>query len=241
MRLMKGSYKDLVVTVYPGDEGSYELYEDDGVSQEYRNMRCAWISLSHKRSAGKHRIAVGKARGNYKGFVRNRSLEIRLPASVPPKAVKVGGRVLKWAFRLGDCGWTYDGDTATTLIHIPSFDIAKELTVDITEDKAVRQDAVLGLKGIMARLERVHAVTNENISDWAQHDDKRLPAEASQTGNRISRDPSSIAAELKRLPAVMKQIPAMINWMAKQEWGPGKSKAAFPKAMNILKAAMELM
>ena len=91
-RLTGGSYRQLVVTAYPGDNGSYRLYEDDGMSVDYQRGQCAWIPIQQRLSRSQRIVTVGKIAGTYKGFAAARSLELRLPGLPPPVEIRVGNR-----------------------------------------------------------------------------------------------------------------------------------------------------
>ena len=204
LRLTPGSYKDLVVTVYPGNRGSYILYEDDGVSRDYAKGISAEIPLSHEEVKGVRRITIGKANGTYKGFARKRSLEIRLTGSVPPVSVIAGGKPAKWAYRLGRRGWAYDGDTATTIIRVPEFDVTKGLAVEVVQNVSVPAKTAMGLKGLISRLRVIKEYS-------AAHALERMIVEATQTGNRISRRPSTFLSEVRKLGSIMKRLPAAMR------------------------------
>ena len=51
-RLDEKSYSRLVVNVYPGEAGSYDLYEDDGMTADYIDANHAYIRLSHAKKDG---------------------------------------------------------------------------------------------------------------------------------------------------------------------------------------------
>lgn len=228
LRLTEGSYRDLVVTIYPGKSGEYVLYEDDGVSQDYMKGGFARIALSHKDFKGGKRIVIGGAKGRYKGFARRRSLEIRLPGAVPPSAVKAGGKPLAWAYRLGRSGWAYDGDNATTIIRVPRFDITKGLVVDVAPDASARSNEALGLKGLISRLRMIKEYT-------AAHKLERLIVDAAQTGNRISRAPGCFKAEMLKLRAIMKRLPEAMRRAPKTGQIPLKK---VDTAVNIIKTTV---
>jgi alpha-glucosidase len=202
-RLKEGSYRNLVVTVYPGKSGFYILYEDDGISRDYIDGKFATIPMSHKESGGKHTIYIGRAQGSYRGFAKERSLEIRLAGSPPPKAITVAGKAVPWAYRLGESGWAYDGDNATTVIRVPRFDITKGLAIEIVPNKSIPSEMAFGLKGILSRL----AVARHSVPEYPA---ERLVIEAVQAGNRISRKPEKFKAEIKHLSGILKKLPAAL-------------------------------
>jgi alpha-glucosidase (family GH31 glycosyl hydrolase) len=80
----------LSVTVYPGSDGSFELFEDDGMSFEYR--RGAWMGLSFKWSDAARRLSVSLAPGSRMRAPLVRDIEVRVAGQKETRAVKFSGR-----------------------------------------------------------------------------------------------------------------------------------------------------
>ena len=231
-RLKAGSYVDLVVSAYPGGNGAYELYEDDGLSNEYIDDEKVMVPLKQTVEGTKRKITVGPAKGSYTGYKKQRTLEVRLPATLPPKAVKVGKQQLQWKYRLDGEGWSYDGDTATTIIKVPAIDLSKKTTVTISFPKSGAKLA-FGLKAKMARLERARIHT-ACASPWhviSNHE--RDIVQLAQTGNRISRNPGSFPKEVKALASSLTKLPRnLASW---KKAAQGKAREFVQKATNIIK------
>lgn len=212
-RLNGSSITDLVVTVYGGNKGAYALHEDDGLGADYGNQAAA-IPLSHRRRGRRHQITVGRVKRAYPGFAWKKSLEIRLPATTPPTAVQVGERTLRWAHRLGAEGWAYDGATATTIVRVRTVDLKRGVTV--TVDGTRFGGVVDGFKGAMARLQRVMYYSRLAMSYHILHPRERLGVEVAQTGNRISRNPATFAAEMKAYRRNLRDLPRMLKELAQR-------------------------
>lgn len=211
-RLNDGCYKNLLVTAFPGS-GSYTLYEDDGVSGDYITGKFAEIGITQKSCGNTRIVAIGPAVGTYPGFRRSRSLEIRLPHAAPPKSVTVGGRTLRWRHRLTGEGWTYDGSTATTVVRIARCDVAAGIVVKIVSDEKTPDQLAAGVAGLFRRLERIRelATYTMRILNVEPYCRDRLPVELAQAGNRIGRNPSRFADEIRtvrrKLPILRKSLP----------------------------------
>jgi alpha-glucosidase (family GH31 glycosyl hydrolase) len=80
----------LSVTVYPGADGSFELFEDDGVSFEYR--RGAWMGLSFKWSDTARRLSVSLSPGSRMRAPLVRDIEVRVAGQKTTRSVKFSGR-----------------------------------------------------------------------------------------------------------------------------------------------------
>ncbi len=221
-RVLPGSYRDLMVTAYPGG-GTGELYEDDGVSADYTEGGGVWIPLRQTIAGRRRQLKIGPARGDFRGFAAKRRVEIRLPATPPPRAVKTAGRILAWTPRAGDGnGWSYDGDTATTVIHLTAVDLRRGITVSVEEHPdrpAVMAD---GLKGLMTRLAGVDHWTAIALVCLVLDPQERLAVETAQTGNRLSRAPSTFETEIGLLGERLAELPRMLRRIARKvnPWNP---------------------
>lgn len=242
LRLREGSYRELLLTAYPGGDGEYSLYEDDGVSTGYQNQECARIGFSQKITRTGRIIRVKAANGRYRGFEKRRSLEIRLPGSVPPARVCAGRTELKYSYRSGSAaGWTYDGQTATTVIRMPVIDVTKDTVVTVVHAGNQQGKMADGLKGALARLERVGYHAGLALDLLILHPEERMSVEAAQTGNRISRDPSRFEAEIRQLRKLLRKLPSVLKALitATNSWSPDikpERKVYCDKALALLKS-----
>ena len=85
----------LTVTVYPGADGAFELFEDDGTSFEYR--RGAWMGLSFAWSDRAKRLSIALARGSRMRAPLVRDIEIRVAGQTTSQTVKFSGRPVNLA------------------------------------------------------------------------------------------------------------------------------------------------
>jgi alpha-glucosidase len=210
-RLMPGSYPALRVTAFPGGDGAYDLYEDDGVSEDYRTNRFATLPIRQESAGHVRRVVLEPARGTFKGFRPTRSLEVRLPASAPAVSVKINGRPLAWRFRPAANGWSYDGDTATLIIRVRRMDARKRTVVEVRTDPRIPAARLDGLAGLMRRLQEVMDLAKLVSPCWPLHAEERLATHVAQTGNRISRRPDTAAAELRALQAALRRLPRVLR------------------------------
>lgn len=210
-RLEPGSYRDLVLTIVPGGRGGeYDLYEDDGLTLGYERGESAVIPLSHRVTATGRTITVGRARGSFQGFAKRRSLEVRLPAAAPPRTVKLGAKALAWHRRLGEQGWTYDGQTATVIIRVASIDVTRGATITVVRDPRTPDAMADGLAGLLRRLDRVCRYNNLASPVFPVHPGERDAVDVAQAGNRIGLDPTTFAAEVADLRRNVRRLPAAI-------------------------------
>jgi len=137
-------------------------------------------------------------------------LEVRLPAAAPPKAVKVGGKMLAWRHRLGRQGWTYDGQAATVVIRLASIDVTRGATITVVRDPQTPDRLADGLAGLLHRLDRVCRYNNLASPVFPVHPGERDAVDVAQAGNRIGLDPTTFAAEVARLRRQVRKLPAAL-------------------------------
>ena len=81
---------DLEVAVYPGADGSFTLYEDEGDGYGYEQGRCSEIAFRWDEAAG--RLTVGKRRGSYPGMLAKRRFRVTLlGGGAPETSVEYAG------------------------------------------------------------------------------------------------------------------------------------------------------
>lgn len=66
----------LEVRIYPGADGSFTLYEDDGNTYNYEKGQYALIPFSY--SEQQHKLTIGQRQGSYKGMPRERVFNLVL-------------------------------------------------------------------------------------------------------------------------------------------------------------------
>ncbi len=112
----------LVLSVFPGPEGVFRLYEDDGITEAYREGQCEWTEI-RARMEGEDTwvVHIAPVEGHCAALPDRRGYEIRLEGSRQPERVMVDGAET--------AGWTYDPDKLTTTVHVPARDKRQAVTV----------------------------------------------------------------------------------------------------------------
>jgi hypothetical protein len=215
-RINDKCYHHLLMTIYPGDSGSYDLYEDDGITTDYLGGKFAVISMSHETQGNTQRIRVTKTRGHFEGYSSDRSLEVRLEGSVPPASISIGNRKLEYVFRLDEAkeGWTYDGLTATTVIKIASFNLDKGVEIIAKYAPGTDHRLANGLRGAFNRLARMNEIVTTIEACVFMYPDTRLTQDVFCTANRISRWPETFTAEIKQFKKNLARLPKAIAEMS---------------------------
>lgn len=95
-----------MLNVWPGADGAFDLYEDEGQGFSYRQGAAQNTHLSTSTSAaGCISVSIGAAEGSFPGALAQRSWQFRLHGVDAPAVVSLNGRVLN--------GWGYDAASRT--------------------------------------------------------------------------------------------------------------------------------
>jgi alpha-D-xyloside xylohydrolase len=65
----------LTLNVYTGANGSYSLYEDDGISRQYINGKHSRIPISWDEAT--KTLSIGEREGSYAGMAGSRTINVR--------------------------------------------------------------------------------------------------------------------------------------------------------------------
>ena len=187
----------LIVNVWPlkpGTSSSYSVYEDSGVSVEYKRGEFARTPIKATQSGDTLRVEIGPVEGGYSGMLENRAYELRLPDDWPPAAVTVNGQPVPQG-QVGKRGWTYEGNTLTTIISVPSSSVADQVTIEVRRAPGLidRRSDLDGFAGAMTRLRQAYDALQQTYPVSAPPDPL---IEAMQTGDRLSYHPENAVPEI---------------------------------------------
>ena len=112
----------LVLHVYGPGNGSFDLYEDNGVSLDYEQQH-AHTALTHTSgSDGLGRLVIDPTQGTYPGQPPARSYELRIHTDARPSSVSVNDRATPT--------WTWDAHQAVAVVALPSESIHDRIVVE---------------------------------------------------------------------------------------------------------------
>jgi Glycosyl hydrolases family 31/Domain of unknown function (DUF5110) len=196
----------LIVNVWPlasGQSSSYSVYEDSGVSVEYQRGVFARTPIKAAQNGDTLRVEIGPAEGSYPGMPKSRSYELRLPADWPPESVAVNGVAVPQG-GAGKAGWTFEGNTMTTIVPVPRQDAAGKVTIEVRRAAGLtaRRKEIDGFAGIMTRLRGAYDEM-QKLGPAANTPEAVIVA--MQTGDRISYHPEHAIAEVAGLHELLAQ------------------------------------
>lgn len=105
-------YGTVTLDIFPGEAGSFSLYEDDGLSEEYKTGNYAFTKLEKVASDKGISLVLNESEGNYKVPTRRYVLKLRMseqPTSVLSGSKKMERNIIE-AIKLAADGWAYDND-----------------------------------------------------------------------------------------------------------------------------------
>jgi alpha-glucosidase (family GH31 glycosyl hydrolase) len=81
----------LIVDVYPGSRGRFELYEDEGDGLAHERGRFSLTRISQRTRGGAVEVSIGPAKGDYPGRPRRRSYRVRVhDGGAEPEVARTG-------------------------------------------------------------------------------------------------------------------------------------------------------
>ena len=188
----------LIVNVWPlvpGTTSSYEVYEDSGVSVEYQKGVFTRTPIKAAQNGDTLSVEIGPVEGSYPGMLKARAFELRLPADWPPATVTVNGIPVKQAEIPGEPGWSFEGNTLTTIIPVPSRSVAAKVAVVVrrADGLIARRGELDGFAGSMTRLRDAYDALQQ-IWPVAAPPDPLI--DAMQTGDRLGYHPEFATDEI---------------------------------------------
>ena len=140
---LDGNAEDVTVTVFPGAEGSFRMYEDAGNDKNYATEH-AFTSVSNSWDGAVQTVTILPREGSYEGMPAERRFKVKVVASAAPVEVTVNGLQV---------GYEYLDEGLSFVIDIPVDDCAALKTIKITyaSDAPALAEGFVGLSRRMAR------------------------------------------------------------------------------------------
>ena len=140
---LNSNEEGIIVTVFPGCEGKFSMYEDAGNSKDY-DSAFAMTTLSNSLGGNTQTITISPREGSYEGMPQERDFKVKVVASVAPAHVTVNGQ---------PCTYSYDGSDFSFTIDVPVTDCSESKEIVITYPKD-ETSLACGVKGLARRAAR---------------------------------------------------------------------------------------
>ena len=140
---LNGNDESVTVTVFPGADGSFRMYEDAGNDKEYASQH-AFTSIANSWDGAVQTVVISPREGSYEGMPSDRRFKVKVLASAAPAKVEVNGL---------EVGYEYLDEDLSFIIDVPVNECDAEKIVKITyeSDAPALADGFAGLSRRMAR------------------------------------------------------------------------------------------
>lgn len=138
--LAESNKNDIILTIYPGHEGSFNLYEDNGDNKNY-DKKYSKILLENRREGNSQIISIGKRLGQYDGMPTTRNYEVRVLSANVPLKVYLNGKSIDY---------TYSGNDLAICIKIADVDCSKNTIIKIEYPRQM-----INLNGVIGKSKRL--------------------------------------------------------------------------------------
>ena len=136
----------MLLAVFPGKEGRFRLYEDDGESQAFQQGECEWTEITSRMPDPlTWEVRIAPVEGCCPALPAQRAWEVRLEGSRKPQRVLLDGVEITT--------WIYQPETLTTTIWVPMRSKLSGLTLTAQGEGSL----VAAGKPRSARLARIDA------------------------------------------------------------------------------------
>ncbi len=211
----------VIFRIFPSQQGSGELYEDEGNSDGYLRGHYSTTKLTYNSEDDRLlHILVEPEEGSYTGMAKSRTYVFQIMNAFPPVRVSCNGRVIK----KGEDGWSYNGDKLETEVRAGSWNAAGKVVLTVEFPESFQSPLLDGARGKIARLKDAMGILNHLWpDDWSPD----VLIDAAQTGDFISLYPDSAVQKLQKLDFDLARVRAAITSLS-------GNKETIAKALNHL-------
>ena len=127
-----GPNPDLTLTVYPGRQGAFTLYDDQGAGFGYQHGLDTLTRISHSNQGHRTTITIDPAHGRFPGMLNRRSWRLILPGLARPHTVtlRIGSRSLRLS-PSNTRGWSYAATSRTLTIETGSVPTSRAVSTTV--------------------------------------------------------------------------------------------------------------
>lgn len=96
-----GTETEITLEIFPGANGHFTLYEDDGVSLDYERGRYATRQLSMNQDGDALTVGIGRRQGSYDGMSEHVLFTLKVRARKQPAVVSASVGQVEWVYDEG--------------------------------------------------------------------------------------------------------------------------------------------
>ncbi|MCK5683286.1 DUF5110 domain-containing protein [bacterium] len=210
------SINPLILSIFPGESGHVDLYDDEGNNSNYKNGDFTITPIHFTKKNGTDiDIVIEAVKGNFELMPEVRAYEIRLPLATYPKKLSINGEAVDYSKDGGQHTWNYDGQELMSCIFTKMVSVHEKIHIQITLSSD-NQTLLSGKKGQFKKLMKFAKFLAKNNWDKSKYSND-LIVHAAQTGYRITLNPQNIVSELERFDKDWKKILKQIKKASKDK------------------------
>ena len=140
---LNGNSENVTVTVFPGANGTFKMYEDAGNDKNYAS-EYAFTKLTNSWNGAVQTIKIAPREGSYAGMSAERNFKVKVVATEAPISVTVNGQPV---------GYEYLAEGLSFEVNLPVSDCSVEKVVEITyaDSTPALAEGMVGFSRRMAR------------------------------------------------------------------------------------------
>ena len=186
--------RNLTVTVYPGADNSFELYEDDGETNNFKNGQYAITTLINGNSTSE--FIIKKPEGDISVLPVKRNIQIHFCATYDNKAeVYIGDKLV-------EAMYAYDEKSHTFVVDIKDWDYSDDIKICLGKQHMIRENDVKSA---------VYEILNKAEISFIQKEDVYRPIMGGRSKDYVISELSGRNINVDVRDAVVEQILAYIE------------------------------
>ena len=134
-----------VIAIFPGADGSANVYEDAGNSKKYATEYASTSIISKYLSGRKQEITIRPRKGTYPNMPLERTYVVRLLGAEMPRSILVNNKKMNYAVEPGINSWNYNGKDLSVEISLPETNCARQQRITVQYDENDKIDVNTGL------------------------------------------------------------------------------------------------
>ena len=120
---LKSRPTEMLLLVAPGGDGTIDLYEDEGDTQNYQNGVYTTTTFTQHRTLTDAILTINPRQGQFDGMLTERSYQVKFLGEFRPEAVSVDGAESP--------EWSYDEAQQAVIVTIPATTCDKKVTIQM--------------------------------------------------------------------------------------------------------------
>ena len=196
-RRLSSNDQSLTLAIFPGDEGQFALYEDQG-DDRYYDLHYSFTPLSYHREGNRLHVTIAPRNGSYPDMPVQRRWQVEVISSAYPVEVKVNGEA---------ASYHYDGNQLLLTIPFEQKDTNSQQEVVITyPDEPFLTTSGMPLQ--MARLRKAMVNLSERMPGLMVNEELGYLEEI---GQRLTYSPEQLPQLIQRFNEIYSRLPEVLQ------------------------------